>query len=857
MKKLSILLMTLMIASFLLTSLVGCAGCNEPTVPTVPEHTHAYGNEWIMNANEHYHLCSCGEKKDTAAHADENKDAKCDACGLPMKSADPDHTEHDFSGDYVFDAENHYHLCTECGVKDTPASHNDGNNDGACDVCGVIMSNDHVYDKNWTSDATGHWHAVLCGHDVEVKDKADHTPNDFGVCSVCGYKVGEPDVSTVEKALELAALAQGKVLAGKLILTNAYGYSYTDLFEYGEGYFHSIHIDDESDEIYNILYATKNADGTICLITEDKLSTEAPITVNLKETNTKYLQGVMIDLEPYTGIASTVYGALDLLEFFYEEYIVAAPEGTVITEKVENGVYTFSYPVALTEAAYTVNAEFTLDPENYFIDSFKVSVTSGEETNNLKFEQWVSASSDMTPDDVIPTEIEIYDNDENKISFDSQNIASTVISTAITGYEHYSIYIMAPAPENALIEALGVQVSVKDKAGAAVTASDVYASFNAAKGAVQISFYTVGEYKVEIKIGNTVYTVPVNVDYADPETVSPIYYDNKSLEYVEINDENDGGKVAFVGQVIRYGALLNTGAEPNKYKVEIIGANAENATLSDAGLVDNGFGGLVQSYDFCATVSGTYTLTFTSTVDSKVKATINIVVSDPPLLKDVMAGHWSGGNMVASATADIYPTNDKKGVIAVNPDPLSENETFAIFTYYIVEEELFVTAVGDSEGVQSVKISEEYKIVVTVRNRDVYLDKNLNTAQDYGLELPEAPNPPLPGEPIVIPCPSSPMERMTFEVKETGTTIYQTTIAAGEKAYFIFWYKSIDCNVYIELLEGDATFIMKSMDQYVVEAPDPIPLNDTFWNGNLTFSNDTDASMTIVFTIDVKEAPAT
>ena len=32
------------------------------------EHTHSYGSEWKNDADNHWHECSCGDKKDTAAH---------------------------------------------------------------------------------------------------------------------------------------------------------------------------------------------------------------------------------------------------------------------------------------------------------------------------------------------------------------------------------------------------------------------------------------------------------------------------------------------------------------------------------------------------------------------------------------------------------------------------------------------------------------------------------------------------------------------------------------------------------------------------------------------------------------------
>ena len=53
-------------------------------VPAAPSHTHAYGTAWKKNATNHWNECSCGEKANTAAHADANLDGKCDVCAYQI-----------------------------------------------------------------------------------------------------------------------------------------------------------------------------------------------------------------------------------------------------------------------------------------------------------------------------------------------------------------------------------------------------------------------------------------------------------------------------------------------------------------------------------------------------------------------------------------------------------------------------------------------------------------------------------------------------------------------------------------------------------------------------------------------------
>ena len=132
------------------------------------EHTHSYGSEWKNDADNHWHECSCGDKKDTAAHT---------------------------AGEWIID---------------TPATATtSGTKHKKCTVCGYTMTietipatggeHTHSYGSDWKNDATNHWHECSCG------DKADKAAHDFKwvvdkeatatqkgskheECKVCGYK---------------------------------------------------------------------------------------------------------------------------------------------------------------------------------------------------------------------------------------------------------------------------------------------------------------------------------------------------------------------------------------------------------------------------------------------------------------------------------------------------------------------------------------------------------------------------------------------------------------------------------------------------------------------------------------------
>ena len=200
-------------------------------------HTHTYNTTWSTDETNHWHECTCGDKKDLAAHTDANEDHNCDVCGKKMS----DHTggtatckdkatcticgqkygdlaAHNYKTTWSTDSTKHWHECSVCGDKKDVAAHVDANKDHNCDVCGKKMSDHtggtatckdkatcticgqkygdlaaHNYKTEWSKDKNKHWHECsVCG---DKKDEAAHTPGAPATettpqtCTVCGYVI--------------------------------------------------------------------------------------------------------------------------------------------------------------------------------------------------------------------------------------------------------------------------------------------------------------------------------------------------------------------------------------------------------------------------------------------------------------------------------------------------------------------------------------------------------------------------------------------------------------------------------------------------------------------------------------------
>lgn len=142
-------------------------GCQNDT----DTHEHTYSTEWSKDATSHWHAATC-------EHTSEVSDKAAHTFGEGVVTKEATETE---TGIKTY-------TCTVCKYEKTESI--------------AVLPHTHKYSADWTSDATSHWHAATCGHDVK-SDEAAHsfnegvvtkeaTETEAGVkiytCSVCEYK---------------------------------------------------------------------------------------------------------------------------------------------------------------------------------------------------------------------------------------------------------------------------------------------------------------------------------------------------------------------------------------------------------------------------------------------------------------------------------------------------------------------------------------------------------------------------------------------------------------------------------------------------------------------------------------------
>jgi len=157
---------------------------------------HTYSTAYSKNATGHWYACIvCGSKKDSAPHipgpaATESSEQTCTACGY-VRQPRLNHT-HDYQKAWTSDEEGHWHACTGCEVQKDFKEHTyEDSCDADCNVCGYITKTAHTYDGTWQTDEEGHW--AICTVCNEESTREAHIPGpeatetDPQTCTACSY----------------------------------------------------------------------------------------------------------------------------------------------------------------------------------------------------------------------------------------------------------------------------------------------------------------------------------------------------------------------------------------------------------------------------------------------------------------------------------------------------------------------------------------------------------------------------------------------------------------------------------------------------------------------------------------------
>ncbi len=159
----------------------GCLICTMPVDDVRTPHDFSIP---CHDEYDHWYQCSgCQKETEHIQHSGVNsgdctKDSIC-SCEYVTKTGE---TAHDFSGEYLSDADGHYHKCENCDVIDEKLAHTPEADDWTCltavlcSACGYETTKGQIiHDFNNANlyDSEGHWHK--CSRCDQTDAKLDHS----------------------------------------------------------------------------------------------------------------------------------------------------------------------------------------------------------------------------------------------------------------------------------------------------------------------------------------------------------------------------------------------------------------------------------------------------------------------------------------------------------------------------------------------------------------------------------------------------------------------------------------------------------------------------------------------------------
>lgn len=197
-----------------------CSGCGSKKIKTIEKlniHTydsacdsecnvcaskrvveHDFEEVWVKDSTGHWYACTkCDEKIAFSKHnpgpeSTEETAQLCTTCKYVIKPK-KQHT-HSFEKKWTMDEAGHWHACKTCDAEQEYAAHiYDDACDSKCDLCGYEKDSGHIYDDKWQTTTWEHWAlCTVCGEESKHEKHTsteEATETSAKLCDVCGYEL--------------------------------------------------------------------------------------------------------------------------------------------------------------------------------------------------------------------------------------------------------------------------------------------------------------------------------------------------------------------------------------------------------------------------------------------------------------------------------------------------------------------------------------------------------------------------------------------------------------------------------------------------------------------------------------------
>lgn len=201
-----------------------CSSVLEESIPKLKEHTydsacdsecnvcgikrdvlHDFESVWVKDSTGHWYSCTkCDEKVAFSKHnpgpeATEEKEQVCTTCKYVIQPKKK-HT-HSFEKTWTTDEVGHWHACKSCDTEDGYAAHvYDDVCDIDCNICTYKKTQGHTYRDEWKTSKWEHWQICTVCNEESKHEKhipgSEATEKAAQLCTVCGYELEPVKVHT-------------------------------------------------------------------------------------------------------------------------------------------------------------------------------------------------------------------------------------------------------------------------------------------------------------------------------------------------------------------------------------------------------------------------------------------------------------------------------------------------------------------------------------------------------------------------------------------------------------------------------------------------------------------------------------
>lgn len=369
------------------------------------------------------------------------------------------------------------------------------------------------------------------------------------------------------------------------------------------------------------------------------------------------------------GYDAVYFGVEDLLSGLYD--VGAENINQDFSESYSEGKYHYSFGYIASPTSYDyyeIDVEFTIGTQNEFNWANVTSETYAN-TSFIYDDEYgvVQLLPGATPSSTYIYEISQQTGTrtkENPYSYDSLMASSFDLLYNEEAITDNQVIEMEVGHENAISMTIGnVLPATASFAFDSITSlvdngsnPNVSVFFNSYSNSLEINAMVAGTYAITIQSTNVTKNFTIQVKEAQPRSLSVTYY-QQSIEGYSA-DVLANQLTSYVNSPLYFQASVLPMEASQEVQINISGA--DNAYSIQDTTIQNSIGASINVKEVLFTNTGTYTITFTSTVSAQVSQSTTIQVVERPAMSEILTGEY--GHKSTGTNFDYYitfvPTGD-------------------------------------------------------------------------------------------------------------------------------------------------------------------------------------------------------